>query len=249
MTTATEIASQAVPATPPDLALPPLVQRWRHLATSRLAVSPSAIYLEGPARFKRGRLPYLPMRIRIWNRLGVERVSELEVGLLGLTLMRGLDAYVDGRGFTRVGSELSVGSEVDQGAFHVMFLETLLVPAAWPPDVRWEAVHSGAARVGIPFGAGTEWADLEFDSNTGLPTSYATDRYKRPGGPKVRWTVSLASWRAFGALDYPTEFVVRWSDEAQPWLRMRISTVVLDPPTAERMALARAVLGSAPSEV
>jgi hypothetical protein len=188
------------------------------------------------------------MRIRIWNRLGIERVSELQVGLMGLTLLRGLDAYVDGRGFTCVGSELSIGSEVDQGAFHVLFLETLLVPAAWPADLRWETVHSGAARVVIPFRSGTERADLEFDPNTGLPTSYATDRYKRPGGPKVRWTVSLASWRAFGALDYPTEFVVRWSDEAQPWLRMRINTVVLDPPTAEPMARARAVLTTAASE-
>jgi hypothetical protein len=250
MTTATEIVSKehVAPATAPELALPSPVERWRHLATSRLPVPPTAIYLEGPARFRRGRLPYLPMRIRTWNRLGVERVSELEVGLMSITLMRGLDAFVDGRGFTRVGSELSIGPEVDQGAFHVMFLETLLVPAAWPADIRWETVHSGAARVVMPFRSGTEQADLEFDPNTGLPTSYTADRYKRPGGPKVQWTVSLASWRAFGVLDYPTDFVVRWSDEPLPWLRMRISAVVLDPAIAEPMARARAVLSSAPNE-
>jgi hypothetical protein len=245
MSTATAIASPAAPAGAPDLVMPPPVERWRHLATSRLPDPPTAIYFDGPARFKRGRLPYLPMRIRTWNRLGVERVSELEVGLLGVTLMRGLDAYVDGRGFTRVGSELSIGPEVDQGAFHVMFLETLLVPAAWPADIRWEAVHSGAARVVVPFGAGTERADLEFDPNTSLPSLYATDRFKVPGGPKVRWTATLASWRAFGALDYPTELEVRWSDEPQPWLRLRITSAILNPSTSGPMARARAVLASA----
>jgi hypothetical protein len=99
----------------------------------------------------------------------------------------------------------------------------------------------------VPFGAGTERADLEFDPNSGLPTSYATDRYKRPGGPKVRWTVGLASWRTFGALDYPTEFVVRWSDEPQPWLTMRVSTAALDPSISEPMARAREVLAAASS--
>jgi hypothetical protein len=231
----------------PSRSLPPPVQRWLRIARPELHARPTTIYLEGPARFKRGRLPYLPLHIRIWNRLGHDRVSELELRVLGVTLLRGLDAYVDGRGLTRIGSQLSTGPEIDQGAFHVEFLETLLVPPAWPADIRWEPIDDDTARVVTPFGGGTEQAVVWFDPVSGLPASYTTDRYKRPGGPKVRWTASMASWRAFGALDYPTELVVRWSDEAQPWLRMRISTAALDPSISEPMARAREVLAGASS--
>jgi hypothetical protein len=229
----------------PHDVLPQPVLRWLRIARPELEARPNAIYLEGPARFKRGRLPYLPLHVRIWNRLGLERVSELEVTVLGVTLLRGFDAYVDGRGFTRVGGELSTGPEIDQGAFHVMFLETLLVPSAWPASIRWEPLHADAARVEIPFGDGTERADLRFAPDTGLPAAYTTQRYKVTGGPKVAWTAQLAAWRSFGALAYPSQLAIQWADEPQAWLRMEISRAILEPPMAEPMARARDVLAGA----
>ncbi|HEY7452122.1 MAG TPA: DUF6544 family protein [Candidatus Limnocylindria bacterium] len=225
--------------------LPPPVRRWLREARPELHARPSAIYLEGPARFKRGRLPYLPLFIRTWNRLGYDRVSELEVSLLGVTVLRGLDAYVDGHGFTRIGSQLSTGPEIDQGAFHVLLLETLLVPSAWPPDIRWEPIDDDTAAVVAPFAGGTERGVMRFDPVTGLPAAYSTDRYKLPGGPKVPWAANLASWRSFGPVEYPSRLSIQWGDDRQPWLRMQISRVRIEPSMTEALATARAVLAGA----
>jgi hypothetical protein len=232
---------------PEDPSLPEPVVRWLRAARPELDVRPDAIYLEGPARFKRGRLPYLPLRIRAWNRLGRERVSELEVRILGLIVMHGLDAYVDGRGITRVGSELSAGPRVDQAAFHVMFLETLLVPSAWGTDIRWEPMRAQSARVLVPFRDGVEEAVLTFDPVTGMPQTYATDRFKTVGGPKVWWTASLGPWRSFGPLSYPEAISVQWADDTVPWLQMRITRAGVNPDMAEPLARARAVLAGAGS--
>jgi hypothetical protein len=221
--------------------LPEPVVRWLRVARPELEVPPRAIYLAGPARFKRGRLPYLPLEVRIWTRLGSARVSELEVRIAGLTLLRGFDAFVDGHGFTRVGSELSAGPTVDQGAFHVLFLESLLVPSAWPPGLEWEPVSADAVRVATPFAGGFEEALLAFDPATGLPCSYRTDRFKT-GGQKLPWTAQLADWRAFGTLDYPSRIEARWADERQPWLKMRITEARRDPLMDEPLRRARAVL-------
>lgn len=221
--------------------LPEPVVRWLRLVRPERDVPPQAIYLAGPARFKRGRLPYVPLNVRIWTRLGSARVSELEVRIAGLTLLRGFDAFVDGRGFTRVGSELSTGPTVDQGAFHVLFLESLLVPSAWPRTLDWEPVSADMVRVTMPFAGGREQALLAFDPITALPREYRTDRFKT-GGEKVPWTALLADWRDFGTLLYPSRIEARWADEEQPWLKMRITEAHCNPPMDEPLRRARAVL-------
>lgn len=248
------IAAQARPVTAPAVvpppnpvsratALPAPVIRWLQAARPERWVVPGTFYLEGSARFKRGRLPYLPLDIRIWTRPGFDRVSELEVRIAGVTLLRGLDAFVDGRGFTQVGSELSIGPSVDQGSFHVMFLETLLVPGAWPANIRWEPVDAGSARVIAPFAGGLEHALVSFDPETGLPASYRTDRYRTAGEGKVPWTGSLAEWRDFGTLYYPSLIEARWADQAQPWLKMRIARARINVPMDVPLERARRLLG------
>jgi hypothetical protein len=222
--------------------LPEPVQRWLGRTRPVPGGAPRAIYLEGPARFKRGRLPYLPLDIRTWTRLGFDRVSELEVRIAGLTIMRGFDAFVDGRGFTRVGSEVSLGPSVDQGAFHVMFLETLLVPSAWPEGIGWEPIDADSARVVTQFGGGQETAVVGFDQATGLPSSYQTKRYRAAGQPKVPWTASVGTWRDFGSLVYPSRFEATWADEARPWLKMRIDRATRDPSMDEPLERAREAL-------
>jgi hypothetical protein len=240
-------ASPGAPGHSPGAArLPEPVVRWLRIARPEREVPPKAIYLAGPARFKRGRLPYLPLDIRIWTRLGSARVSELEVRIAGLTLMRGLDAFVDGRGFTRVGSDLSAGPSVDQGAFHVLFLESLLVPSAWPATLRWQAVSTDSVRVTTPFAGGQEEALLNFDPVTGLPSTYETHRFKTDGR-KVPWTAFLGGWRDFGNLLYPSWIEAQWADERQPWLKMRIREARRDPPMDEPLSRARAVLAGIPA--
>jgi hypothetical protein len=233
------VPERPVPATS---SLPAPVARWLRVARPELDARPDAIFIEGPARFKRGRLPYLPLRIRAWNRLGRDRVSELEVRILGLTVLRGLDAYVDGRGFTRVGSDVSTGPGIDQAAFHVMFLETLLVPSAWTPEIRWEPMRADAARVLVPFRDAVEEAVVTFDPATGLPQTYATDRYRTPDRPKVWWTAMLGPWRSFGPVFYPETISIQWADDELPWLQMRIARASADPDMTEPLARARAVL-------
>jgi hypothetical protein len=220
--------------------------RWLRIARPEREVPLQAIFLAGPARFKRGHLPYLPLDIRIWTRLGSARVSELEVRIAGLTVMRGLDAFVDGHGFTRVGSELSTGPAVDQGAFHVLLLESLLVPSAWPPTLIWEPVSADTVRVTTPFAGGHEEALLTFNPVTGLPREYRTDRFKADGR-KVSWTALLDDWRDFGNLFYPSWIEAQWADERQPWLKMEIIEARRDPPMDEPLSRARAVLAGIPA--
>ena len=248
MTILVEAAESRSPTAPATSRLPVPVERWLRVVRPELDARPSAIYLEGPARFKRGRLPFLPMQIRVWNRLGHDRISELEVRVLGLTVMRGLDAFVDGRGFTRVGSELSTGPEIDQGAFHVMFLESLLIPSAWPASIRWEPIHADAARVLVPYEGGTEEAVVTFEPASGLPASYSTDRFKSAGAPKVWWTAEFHAWTSFGPIFYPGQVRLQWADDLEPWLEMRITAARVDPDMSGPLARARAVLAGAESE-
>jgi hypothetical protein len=222
--------------------LPEPVKRWVELAGRPGQPAPRTIYLEGPARFKRGRLPYLPMHIRIWNWLGHDRVSDLEVRLLGVTVMRGLDAYVDGRGFTRVGGTTDHGPEIDQGSFHVVVVETLFCPDAWPAELRWESIDANCARVVFPFRDGPESAVVCFDPATGVPTSYTADRHRAVGGPKLPWTAWMSGWREVAGVMSPSRIEVQWSDAPQPWLTMRIETVRANEPMEEPLARARAVL-------
>lgn len=223
--------------------LPAPVRRWLARAKPERDAPTRTIYLEGPARFKRGRLPYLPLDIRVWTRLGFDRVSELECRIAGLTIVRGLDAFVDGEGFTQIGSELSAGPEIDQGAFHVMFLETLLVPGAWPAEIRWEAVDAHSARVVTPFADGQETALVTFDPATELPATYRTDRYRAVGEPKIPWTATLGEWQSFGPLYFPSRIDARWAVDPQPWLRMRITHAAANVVMDEPLARARTVLG------
>lgn len=222
--------------------LPKPVQRWVSLASRPDRPVPRIIYLEGPARFKRGRLPYLPMRIRIWNSLAHDRVSELEVRVLGLTVMRGLDAYVDGRGFTRVGGTTDHGPEIDQGSYHVVIVESLFCPDAWPAELRWEPIDANSARVLFPFGDGEESAVVRFDPATGFPASYTTGRHKGAGAPKVPWTAWMSGWREVDGVMAPSVVEAQWSYDPRPWLRMRIETVRANAPMEEPLAKARAVL-------
>ena len=237
----------AIAVSPPfplaALPRPEPVQRWLARTPPEPGLPPRSIYLDGSARFKRGRLPYLPLDIKVWTRLGFDRVSELEVRIAGMTIMRGFDAFVDGRGLTRVGSELSRGPTVDQGAFHVMFLETMLVPGAWPTDIRWEPIDADSARVVTPFAGGHEMAVVGFDPATGLPASYRTNRFKAPDLPKVPWTATVGEWRDFGSLFFPSRLEATWADEEQPWLKFRIEHARRDASMDEPLARARAVLG------
>ena len=69
----------------------------------------------GSGRFRQRPLPWLPFANTIWLRPGVDRVSDMFVRIGPITVMKVLDAYVDGRGITKFLSRADTGPRVDQG--------------------------------------------------------------------------------------------------------------------------------------
>lgn len=176
-----------------DLPLP--VRRFLEAAYPEIRPGPKTIRLDARGTPRRRPLPALPFATRISVRPGRDRVMEISLG--PVTLLRGLDAYLDGRGFTRVGRKLEAGPPFDQGAFHTLVLETLFVPSAWERlRLTWEAVDETVAHLLIPFRDGVERATVRFDPGAGLPTSYETRRHKGPGPGSTggwRWAAGDAS--------------------------------------------------------
>ena len=140
----------------------------------------------GSGRFRQRPLPWLPFANTIWLRPGVDRVSDMFVRIGPITVMKVLDAYVDGRGITKFLSRADTGPRVDQGAMHPMLCESLMFPSCWSrtPGFAWEPVDADTARVHMPFGAGFEVASVGFDPDTGFPATFETMRFKGKDGPR-----------------------------------------------------------------
>lgn len=225
--------------------LPPPVRRFLEVAYPQVSPGPETILMDARGTLRRRPLPALPFSSRIFLRPGRDRVMEISLGLGPVTLLRGLDAYVDGRGFTRVGRTLQTGPPFDQGAFHTLVLETLLVPSAWERlRLTWEAVDEVTAAVLVPFGRGIERATVRFDPDGGFPASYQTQRHKG-AGPRVEWRVEMSHWQRFGNLWEPGSIAVRWLDELRPWFRMRLLRVTLDADVSDALERARRALREA----
>jgi|SRR4249919_247740 len=71
--------------------------------------------MEGSGRFRQRPLPWLPFTNAIGSRPGMDRVSDMFVGLGPITVMKALDAFVGGRGITMFPSSADTGPRVDQG--------------------------------------------------------------------------------------------------------------------------------------
>jgi hypothetical protein len=46
-------------------------------------------------------------------------------------------------------------------------------------------------------------------------------------------------------VEYPSRLSIRWAYDLQPWLRMEITRVTIEPPMTDALATARAVLAAA----
>ncbi len=207
--------------------------------------APETVLMHGSGRLRRRPLPRLPIRVRIAVRPGSDRVMDISVGAGPVALLRGLDAFIDGRGLTKVARSIDVGPEVDQGSFPTIVLETLLFPGAWPRlGLVWEAVDATTTRLHAPFEGGYEIAIVTFDRVTGFPASYEVPRHRGPG-PKVDWRVEFPDWRRFGSVWEPGRIAVRWMDEPSPWLTLRIKRVELDTDIDNAIARARTALAEA----
>lgn len=225
--------------------LPEPIRRFLETAYPDGPPSVETVLIEGRGTLRRRPLPRLPFSGRVSVVPGSARVMDLAVGLGRVTLLRGLDAYVDGRGFTRVGRRIDAGPELDQGAFHTLVIETITFPASWSSlGLAWEPIDARTARVEAPLGDGVEAATVRFDPATSFPSAYETLRHKGRG-PKVEWHVGTTDWLPFGSVWEPRGIAVRWLDEPDPWFRMRIERVEPGADVRDALARARSALATA----
>ena len=203
--------------------------------------------MEGSGQFRERPLPRLPFANTIWLRPGMDRVSDMFIRLGPITVMKVLDAYVDGRGVTRFLNKADSGPRVDQGAMHAMLCEALMFPSCWSrmPGFVWEPVNANLARLRVSFGDGVEVATVGFDPATGFPAVFETLRFKGKDGPKVRWRIRMRDWRRFGAVTVPGRILVRWADEPGPWLKVWFQRVSAGVDLDEPLGRARRAIAAA----
>jgi hypothetical protein len=226
--------------------LPAPVARYLEVAYPDGAPEVETVVMEGRGRFRRRPLPWLPFQDLISLRPGVDRVSDMTVALGPLTLMKVLDAYVNGHGITKVLRRADVGDQIDQGSLHPLLCEAMMFPSCWSriPGWTWEAVDDRTARLLVPFRDGTEVVTVGFDRSTGFPSTYEVPRF-RSTGPKVNWRIDMTDWRRFGPVVVAGDIVVGWADDPGPWLRMRFTQVTTGEDVSEPIARARAAIAGA----
>ena len=200
----------------------------------------------GPARFRRRPLPWLPLRSTISLHPGVDRAADQVVGMGPVTFLRILDAYVDGRGITRVGGKADIGGHIDQGAMHPMLCETLMFPGAWEDmqELSWEGIDDTTCRMLFEFRGGVEAPVVGFDPATRFPASYEVARYQG-SGPKVIWRLDMSGWRQYSDVWFPERVTVRWANEPGPWYILRTTRVTVGTDIEAALDRARAALAAA----
>jgi hypothetical protein len=227
--------------------LPPPVARFRELALRQGPRFVETVAIECRATMRRPRLPRIPLRIRMFHRVGRAFVHDIRVGVGPLSIRLGLDAYVDGRGLMKIGPSVNAGVAFDQGALIALWGEALGFPSAWEgrQDVRWDAIDEQTAMLVVEGPEGDIAITVGFDPATGFPAFCEADRYKATG-PKVRWRGTSSDWRRFaGGVLSPSRYSAAWADEPYPWLEIRIDSVRVNVPVDARLNEGRAVLDRA----
>jgi hypothetical protein len=171
---------------------------------------------------RRGSLPPLPLRMRSVSRVGESFVNDIEMVWYGRPVLRVIDAFVDGRGITRIGPKAVLGEEIDQGANLFLWSEAFFVPSAFREGtpVAAEQVGTDEIRLSVPFGAGRDSATVRFAA--GHPSRFSALRYKKVGQPKIWWHVDYSKWFVKEGIAVPQRIEVTWEDERKPWLSFNL---------------------------
>jgi len=222
--------------------LPDPVARFVGQATPPGSRRVTTLVLDTVAWMWRPGLPRIPLSIRMTHLLGEGFVHDIRIGRPPFAFRFGLDAFVDGRGLTRIGRAVQDGDRIDQGALIAMWGEALVIPDAWRwrSDVAWEAIGEHAARLVASGPAGPVALDVDFNAATGLPSGCRADRHKGDG-PLTPWTGRWSCWRSASGVLIPRRMDVQWLDEPRPWLDIRVRRVLLDAPVEAELARVRAI--------
>ncbi|HZK51146.1 MAG TPA: DUF6544 family protein [Actinomycetota bacterium] len=167
---------------------------------------------------RRGPLPPLPLRMRSVSRVGESFVNDIEMVWYGHPVLRVIDAFVDGRGITKIGPKAVLGEEIDQGANLFLWSEAFFVPSAFREGspVAAEQIAAEEIRLTVPFGSGHHEATVRFAD--GRPSRFSALRFKRIGHPKIWWHVDYSRWIIKEGIAVPRRIEVTWEDERRSWL-------------------------------
>ena len=207
--------------------IPLPVTRWLEVAWPDGLDEIESILMAGPVRVRR----------RLWLRgqgtirlqAGEAYAADVRVGFGPLTTVRGLEAFVDGRGVSTLGGSSATGPDVDLGGFLALWTLSILFPTCWSrlPGMRWTAVSETEAQVGLPYGDGSVTVTLRFDpDSSSFPIAFEAERARVSGGPPIGWRVELGEWHWRKGLALPTRLQVTWASEPGPSVDLRIETVV-----------------------
>ena len=198
--------------------LPDPVRRYLEATAdgNKLPIVTSAV-LWGRGSLRRGPL-WMPVRYRVAHVPGYHFRRMMDVTWFNISVMQGLDEYVNGRGMTRVGQVETTGAHVNQAANLMLWVEAVAMPALFitDPRVRWEAVNATTARLIVPFEEREDVVTVYFDEQTGLINRMSALRYKTEED-KIPWTVEFLEWHLMNGGMYPAHIAVTWADEGTPW--------------------------------
>ena len=207
----------ALAALPEDL--PGVLRAHLDVDGDGLVPRMDTVELWGRGRMRVAPAVWLPLRMRTQHQLGQAFVPDIELSWHGRTVVSATEAFVDGRGLSQQGPNVTVGPEIDQGAGLFLWSEAVLIPWVYCTDRApgVEVLAPDQLGLELPMGGQLEPAVLEFDG--GHPARFRARRFKGLGGEKVDWEVTYTGWREVSGIRLPDHVEVRWADEPGPWFR------------------------------
>jgi hypothetical protein len=214
-------------------ALPAPVARFFQVSCGdRLPIITSAI-LSGRGSLRLGPIRF-PARYRFTHQAGQGYRHYIETTFFGRPLFRVNEWYLDGQ----CRMELPVGVIADDektnaGANLALWGESVFLSPLFLTDarLRWEPVDATHARLVVTGGDGF---DVTFDEATGLISSMAAPRWKKPTDTaKTLWRIDLGDWRRFSDVMVPASWALTWADEAGPWFSGTLEEAVYNADVTE----------------
>ncbi len=181
----------------------------------------------GRANFKVNGL-WVPMRLKAYCVSGREFRRDMEITWFGMPVLRGNDAYLDGKGrldITGLVNMSDEGEKIDQGENLAMWGEA---PFTTPsvlvldPRLRWEPLDATFARLIVPFVNGEETLRVEFHSQTGLMRSMFGMRYRGQEETKTPGRGEYSEWKKLHGIKVPHRGMAMWEDQQEPYIIFEI---------------------------
>jgi hypothetical protein len=162
------------------------------------------------------------VRFKSYHDPGRAFLRDQEITWFGMPVLRGADAYLEGKGSLDITGPFGLlnisgsGEKFDQGQNLAMWAEA---PYTTPsvlvldPRVRWEPIDDTSARLIVPLGEQEEDSlRVEFDPETGLMTRMSGMRYRGQEETKTPWSGEYSDWGTARGIKVPHRLVGTWED-------------------------------------